>query len=84
MVLDYNEQLALVPFFFHDDLGVIRSKINFFSGDNVCLVVASGGGGGGGGGGGHVPLLPPPLPLGSGTVNSLIVIYRPINNFIWK
>ena len=42
-------------FFFHDDFGVIRSKINFFSGGKVCLVVASGG---------HVPLLPP---LGSGT-----------------
>ena len=40
-------------FFFHDDFGVIRSKINFFSGGKVCLVVASGGG--------HVPLLPPPL-----------------------
>ena len=34
-------------FFFHDDFGVIRSKINFFSGGKVCLVVASGGGGGG-------------------------------------
>ena len=43
--------------FFHDDFGVIRSKINFFSGGKVCLVVASGG---------HVPLLPP---LGSGTAN---------------
>ena len=48
----------MVPFFFHDDFGVIRSKINFFSGGKVCLVVASGGGGGG-----QVPLLPPP-PLG--------------------
>ena len=37
----------------HDAFGVIRSKINFFSGGKVCLVVASGGGGG------HVPLLPP-------------------------
>ena len=42
-------------FFVHDYFGVIRSKINFFSGGKVCLVVASGG---------HVPLLPP---LGSGT-----------------
>ena len=40
-------------FFFHDDFGVIRSNINFFSGGKVCLVVASGG---------HVPLLPPPPP----------------------
>ena len=37
-------------FFVHDYFGVIRSKINFFSGGKVCLVVASGG---------HVPLLPP-------------------------
>ena len=41
--------------FFHDDFGVIRSKINFFSRGKVCIVAASGG---------HVPLLPP---LGSGT-----------------
>ena len=41
--------------FLHDACGVIRSKINFFSGGKVCLVGASGG---------HVPLLPP---LGSGT-----------------
>ena len=31
-------------FFFGDDFGVIRSKIYFFSGGKVCLVVASGGG----------------------------------------
>ena len=42
--------------FLHDACGVIRSKINFFSGGKVCLVGASGE---------HVPLLPP---LGSGTV----------------
>ena len=36
--------------FFYYYFGVIRSKINFFSGGKVCLVVASGG---------HVPLLPP-------------------------
>ena len=45
--------------FFYDDFGVRRSKINFFSGGKVCLVVASGG---------HMPLLPP---LGSGTVHTV-------------
>ena len=45
-------------FFFHDDFGVIRSKMNIFFWGKVCLVVASGG---------HVPLLPP---LGSGTESS--------------
>ena len=53
-------------FFFHDDFGVIRSKINFFSRGKVRLVVASGG---------HVPLLPP---LGSGTDedNETTKVYR--------
>ena len=43
LVLDKNEQLALGPFFFHDDFGVIRSKINFFLGARYALWSLRGG-----------------------------------------
>ena len=49
--------------FFQDDFGIIRSKINFFSGARYALWSLRGGG--------HVPLLPP---LGSGTDLVRIII----------